>query len=543
MPINFNQKGTKRPDQKVEYTPEMLQEYIKCSQDPVYFAENYYYLVSTHNDKGKQLVKLYEFQKAILHSFVNNNHNILCAARQVGKSTISCIYLLWFTFFNKDKTVAILANKQRSATELMDDIKTAYYEMPDWLKPGQKEWNELNIEFDNGSKLIAAATSKDAIRGQSINVLFVDEFAHLPTNVAQEFWTAVLPTIGTKEGKCIVVSTPNGAAGLYYDLWRKAILNVDGNSFKAHKASWDAVPGRDEEWKKNMISALGDNGKIQFAQEYELNFTGSSHTLIEGNVLMDLRAKDPIATPEPGYQIWKKPQRNRLYIIGVDVAKGANSDFSVANIFDVTEWHINGKYEQVAMYRKNDVPLFDFILKIIWLTKQWNNPVVIVENNQIGAVVADGIHQDHEYEYTFYDYEKQEFGVNANVKTKPLACTYMKDDLENKLLTICSNNEINELGYFEEVRPGVFKARNGNNYYDDTVTSTYWVSYCLRSKYWEDHLFYLMKNNILGNTQQSLTNANVKTKEQAEDEEIADTFMKSFFKAPQDDFMNELTKF
>jgi hypothetical protein len=544
MPINFNQAGTKKPGTKTEYTPEMLQEYIKCAQDPIYFAEKYYHVVSTHNNKGKQLVKLYDFQKQILNSFLKNNHNILCAARQVGKSTISCIYILWVTFFTKDFNVAVLANKQAAATELMDDLKAAYYEMPDWLKPGQSEWNELTIKFDNGSSIMAAATSKDAIRGKSINLLYCDEFAHLPSNVADEFWTAALPTIGTKEGKCIIVSTPNGAAGLYYDLWRKATLNLDGNSFVPNKANWNTVPGRDEEWKKNMISGLGDNGKIKFAQEYELNFTGSSHTLIEGNILMDMQGVEPILTPEPGYQIWKRPQRNRIYIIGVDVAKGANSDFSVANIFDVTEWHINGKYEQVAMYRKNDVPLFDFMLKLVWLTKQWYNPVVIVENNQIGAVVADGLHHEHEYEYNYFDYDKQEFGVNANVKTKPLACTYMKDDLENGLLKINAGSEVNELGYFEEVRPGVFKARSGNNYYDDTVTSTYWVSYCLRSKYWEDHLFYLKKNNIIGNASQQLTNINKTTPIQQQDEDIANTFMKSFFtKSPENDFMNEISKY
>jgi hypothetical protein len=542
MPINFSQKGTKRPDQKMEYTPEMLQEYIKCSQDPIYFAENYYYIVSTHNDKGKQLMKLYDFQKSILTSFVAKQHNILCAARQVGKSTISCMYILWVTFFTKDFSVAILANKQRAATELMDDIKNAYYEMPDWLKPGQREWNELNIEFDNGSKIIAAATSKDAIRGQSINLLFVDEFAHLPANVAQEFWTAVLPTIGGKDGRCIIVSTPNGAAGLYYDLWKKAIQNADGNSFVAHKASWDSVPGRDEEWKKNMISALGDNGKLQFAQEYELSFTGSTKTLIEGKALMNLKGQDPILTPEPGYSIWKKPRPGRLYMIGVDVAKGSNSDFSVANIFDVTDWHINGVYEQVAMFRKNDIVIFDFMIKLVQLSKQWFNPVIIVENNQLGAVVADGLHHEHEYEYNYFDYDRQEFGINANVKTKPLACNYMKDDLENDLLKINSGTEVNELGYFEEVRAGVFKARVGNNFYDDTVSSTYWVSYCLRSKYWDDHLFYLKKNHLISNPA-NVTKQNP-TQEASPDEEIASTFLNSFFRStPTNDFKNELSKF
>jgi len=544
MPTNFNQKGTKRPNIQIEYTQEMLEEFCNCKEDPLYFAEHFYQVISTHNNKGKHVVQLYDFQKEILKSLVNNNYNILCAARQVGKSTISCIFLLWYAFFHKNSSIAVLANKQSAATELMDDLKTAYYEIPDHIKPGMGEWNELTISFDNGSKIIAAATSKDAIRGQSINILYVDEFAHLPGNVAEEFWTAILPTIGNDSGKVIIVSTPNGAAGLYYDLWKKATLKLEGNMFIPHKAGWNCVPGRSEEWKKNMISALGDNGKIKFAQEFELNFTGSTHTLIEGDKLMNMKGTDPILTPEPGYQIWKQPRKNRLYMIGVDVAKGSNSDFSVANIFDVTEWHINGKYEQVAMFRKNDIPLFDFILKIVWLTKQWFQPVVIVENNNIGDVAAKSLHEDHDYENNYYDYDKQEHGVNANMKTKPLACTYMKDDLENNLLTINSNNEVNELGYFEEVRPGIFKARVGNAFFDDTVSATYWVSYCLRSKFWEDHLFYLQKTNVIAQNAAIKTNLNKNNLDQPTEEEVARVFMNGF-RGDKDnnDFINELSRF
>jgi hypothetical protein len=537
MPISYNVKGMKRPNEVTEYTPEMLQEYVKCATDIIYFAENYYYITSTHNNKGKQLVELYDFQKDILHGLVNNDHVILNAARQVGKSTCSCIFLLWYALFNKDIEIAILANKQRTATELMGDVKNAYLELPNWLKPAPLKYDELNIEFDSGTKIIAAATSKDAIRGRSISALLIDEFAHLPTNIAEEFWTAVLPTI-SNGGKCIVVSTPNGAGGLFYDLWRKATLKIEDCDFIPFKARWDVVPGRDESWKKKMMSSM--NSIVKFNQEFECNFSGSSNTLIEGNTLERLVSQVPLLVPEEGYSIWKAPQRNRIYLASCDVAKGVNSDFSVVDIYDVTTWHVNGRYDQVAQLRTNSLALLpEFKPKVVQICRQWNNCALIIENNNLGDVLAKAIHEEDEYENLYYDYDRKEIGVNANVKTKPLACRHYKEDLETSVLTIRSTDTIKELATFEEVMSGVFKARKGNAFHDDTVTVGYWAAYCLRSKWWEDHLHDIRKNSkvaLLGSgSKSSLINTQVKDP----DEESMSRFMNMF----DDNFEDELKGF
>jgi hypothetical protein len=538
MPISYNIKGMKRPTEVTEYTPEMVQEYVKCATDILYFAEHYYYITSTHNNKGKQLVKLYEFQKDILRGLVKNDHVILNAARQVGKSTCSCIFLLWYALFNKDIEIAILANKQRTATELMSDVKSAYLELPNWLKPAALKYDELNIEFDSGTKIIAAATSKDAIRGRSISALLIDEFAHLPSNIAEEFWTAVLPTI-SNGGKCIVVSTPNGAGGLFYDLWRKATLQIEDCDFIPFKARWDVVPGRDEQWKKNMISSM--NSIVKFNQEFDCNFSGSSNTLIEGTTLERLVSQVPLIVPEEGYSIWKAPIKNRIYLASCDVAKGVNSDFSVVDIYDVTTWHVNGRYDQVAQLRTNSLALLpEFKPKVVQICRQWNNCALIIENNNLGDVLAKAIHEEDEYENLYYDYERKELGVNANVKTKPLACRHYKEDLETSVLTIRSTDTIKELATFEEVMSGVFKARKGNSYHDDTVTTGYWAAYCLRSKWWEDHLHDIRKNSkvaLLGSGSKSSSLINNQVKDP--DEEILNRFMNVF----DDDFEDELKGF
>lgn len=538
MPISYNIKGMKRPTEVSEYTPDMLQEYVKCATDIIYFAENYYYLTSTHNNKGKQLVELYDFQKEILIGMTKHDHVILNAARQVGKSTCSCIFLLWYAIFNKDIEIAVLANKQRTATELMGDIKSAYLDLPNWLKPAALKYDELNIEFDTNTKIIAAATSKDAIRGRSIKILFCDEMAHLPSNIAEEFWTAVLPTI-SNGGRCIVVSTPNGAGGIFYDLWRKATLKTEDCDFVPFKARWDVVPGRDESWKKKMISSL--NSIVKFNQEFDCNFSGSSNTLIEGTTLERLVSQVPLIVPEEGYSIWKAPIKNRIYLASCDVAKGVNSDFSVVDIYDVTTWHVNGRYDQVAQLRTNSLALLpEFKPKVVQICRQWNNCALIIENNNLGDVLAKAIHDEDEYENLYYDYERKELGVNANVKTKPLACRYYKEDLETSVLTIRSTDTIKELATFEEVMSGVFKARKGNSYHDDTVTTGYWAAYCLRSKWWEDHLHDIRKNSkvaLLGSGSKSSSLINNQVKDP--DEEILNRFMNVF----DDDFEDELKGF
>lgn len=260
MPIQYDDKYLIRPGSKKEYTPEMVSEIIKCSKDVKYFASHYYTII--HPTKGQMIITLFDFQERMLDAFQKNRFNVVLSSRQIGKSTCSCIYMLWFAIFNENKTIAILANKQRTAVSLMDDIKKAYEMLPPWLKPGIEEYNNLNITFDNGTKIFASATTEDALRGESISLLFLDEAAFVPQNIIEKFWNSNFPTL-SQGGNAILVSTPNGAAGLFYRTYKDAENNQ--SPFKPFKVNWWEFPGRDEKWKEEMIAAIG---KISFQAEY-----------------------------------------------------------------------------------------------------------------------------------------------------------------------------------------------------------------------------------------------------------------------------------
>jgi hypothetical protein len=421
--------------------------------------------------------------------------------------------------FDVDKTIGILSNKEASAKSLMKDIKTAYLELPDFLKPGAEKWDQTVIGFDNGSTIMGGTTAEDSFRGESLSLLALDEFAHVPQEIAENFFTSVFPTISTG-GRMIMVSTPNGSTGKFYEIFTNAgrIVNGIQNPFVAKKVTWERHPDRDTNWRDTTLSILG---KIRFNQEHACSFTGSTNTLISGETLQKLseHVSDPAYITEDGLQIWKPPQKGRLYAFGVDVSKGAgnSTDYSTINIYDVTDFTKTQMYEQVGLFRKNDIVLFDFIDIVFKLTPMFNNPMVVVENNTTGEVVCKVLYHDKEYENIFFDYERAEHGINANVRTKPMALNFFKDDVESGKMRIRSRDMLTELTYFEEVTPGVFKARVGRNLHDDTISSAYWISYALRSRYYQDDFMYYAgkASNTTGTT-----NSN------KEDEEILQNFNK-----------------
>lgn len=283
MPIQYDDRYLLRPGIKKEYTAEMIQHIMSCSRDVLYFASNFYTII--HPTKGQMIIPLFKFQKEMLKAFQENRFNIILSARQIGKSTCACIFILWFAIFNKDKTIAILANKQNTAKSLIEDIKKAYAELPAWIKPGLEEYNALNITFENGTKIFASATTEDALRGESVSLLFCDEFAFVPQNIAEAFWKSNFPTL-SQGGAAILVSTPNGAAGKFYEIYKEA---EGGNSpFKPFKVNWHEFPGRDEKWKEDMIAAVG---KVGFQQEY---------ACVLGNTRINIRVNDIIYEVEIG---------------------------------------------------------------------------------------------------------------------------------------------------------------------------------------------------------------------------------------------------
>jgi len=265
----------KRAGVEVSYTQEQVDEYIKCAKDPVYFAKTYIKIVNV--DEGLISFKMWDFQQEMLELFRDNRFVITKCPRQVGKTTTTVAYLLWATLFLETQNVAVLANKGSLARDILAKYQLAYENLPMWLQQGVITWNKGNVELENGSKIIAASTSSSAIRGGSFNIVFLDEFAFVPTNMATEFFNSVYPVISSgKKTKIIIVSTPNGM-NLFYKLWMDSINKK--NNYVPFEIHWSMVPGRDEAWK---LETIRNTSERQFSQEFEC---------VDGNTLVEIYDK------------------------------------------------------------------------------------------------------------------------------------------------------------------------------------------------------------------------------------------------------------
>jgi hypothetical protein len=463
----------------VDHTPIYLQDIhigTPIETDVGYFACNYISNLGYEENMYDVEVDSEE------HEFYSNgfvSHN----------TTTSCIYLLWSAIFNEHCNIAVLANKQKNAIEILDDIRKAYEGLPAFMKPGVTEYNNTKIEFENGSAIFGAATSENALRGFSAKILFCDEFAFVPKNIADKFWKSNFPIIGNK-GQVILVSTPNGPAGLFYEIWQSANKQDGTYPFAPFKVEWWEVPGRDEKFKQDTIAALGS--LQSWLQEYECKFEGSSKTLLSGAALDSVgkAIKNPIKQESQWLNIWSHPQKGRVYVEGLDVSSGSGSDNSVAAIYDVTDLYTKGYYELAALYKRNDINVFDFASVAQTLAQRYNNAAVICENNGtgLGGILLNELYMEKGYENIYYDYENQTLGVNANAQTKPLATTNFKEDIESNVCKIYANSILVELRIYEEGnKPGKFAAKRGNGNMDDQVSASYWVSYLLRTKWWDDN--------------------------------------------------------
>src|SRR6056300_1709170 len=259
-------------------------------KSPSYFAKKYCKIISL--DKGLVKFDLYPYQEKMFEAFNEHRFNIVLACRQSGKSISACAYLLWFALFNSEKTIAVLANKGATAREMLSRITLMLENIPFFLQPGCKALNKGSIEFSNNSRVLAAATSGSSIRGLSVNLLYLDEFAFVER--AAEFYTSTYPVVSAgKDTKIIVTSTANGIGNTFHKIWEGAVQGV--NEFKSFRVDWWDVPGRDEDWKKQTIS---NTSQLQFDQEFGNTFFGTGDTLINAETLMSLRAHNPIRTLE-----------------------------------------------------------------------------------------------------------------------------------------------------------------------------------------------------------------------------------------------------
>ena len=475
----------KRIGVELQYTEEQVKEILKCSEDPLYFVRNYVKIVNV--DKGLVPFEMWPFQEDMVKTFHNNRFSICKMPRQVGKTTTAAGYMLWSVLFQENYNIAILANKGSLAREILGRIQYAYEYLPLWLQQGIKVWNKGNIELENGSKINAYATSSAGVRGGTYNLIFLDEFAFVPKNMADDFFTSTYPVVTSgKTTKVIVVSTPYGL-NHFYKMWIDA---SEGRSlYKPLEVHWSQVPGRDAKWKEETIRNTSEE---QFRQEFETEFIGSSATLISGAKLRSLAFFDPIYQEEC-FDIYEQPKPGRLYICTVDCSEGVGGDYSTINVIDVSET----PYKQVAKYRNNKLPLLFFPTIIYSVAKRYNEAYVLIETNNIGQQVVDILHYDLEYE-NIYKLEHHHikgqsisggfkrstsFGIKTTKSVKKIGCANLKTLVESDKLIVRDFDTIAEMNTFVRVRDS-YEAEEGNN--DDLVMGLVLFSWLTAQSYFKD---------------------------------------------------------
>ena len=467
------------------WTEDEVGEFIKCQNEPLHFVNQYIKIVSV--DEGLIDFNVRDYQKDMINRFHNERFVICKMARQSGKSTTILAYLLHYILFNENVSVAILANKKSTAMELLGRLQLAYEHMPKWLQQGILIWNKGNIELENGSKILASSTSGSAIRGGSFNIIFLDEFAFVPHNISEEFFSSVYPTISSGQTtKVFIVSTPNGM-NKFYKLWTDA--EEKQNDYSPISVHWSQVPDRDEEWKDKTIRNTSER---QFQQEFECSFLGSSNTLISTEKLMAMPFKQPVFMHD-GLNVYQEPILNHTYVMVCDVARGVGLDYSAFSVFDVTKQ----PYRQVAKYRKNDISPMLYPNIIYTTAQKYNEAFVLVEVNDIGQQVTDILYHDLEYEnmmmVTMHGRNGQQIGggfaknVSMGIRTtkqvKRIGCATLKDLIERDNLLIDDFDTISEMTTFIGKNTS-WEADDGAH--DDLVMTCVLFSWLVQQRYFRE---------------------------------------------------------
>lgn len=456
-----------------QFTSEQVSEYIKCMNDPAYFARHFVKIINL--DKGLVNFDLYPYQEEMFKHFNSHRFSIVLACRQSGKSISSVVYLLWYAIFHPEKTITILANKGSTAREMLARVTLALENLPFFLQPGCKILNKGSIEFSNNSRIIAASTSGSSIRGMSVNLLFLDEFAFVER--AAEFYTSTYPVISSgKDTKVIITSTANGIGNIFHKIWEGAMQGT--NEYKPFTVNWWDVPGRDEKWKQQTIA---NTSQLQFDQEFGNTFFGTGDTLINASTLLSLRAINPIKILENGHLlVYKETQENHEYIMTVDVSKGRGQDYSTFTVIDLS----TRPFQQVAVYRCNTISPLLFPNIIYKYATVYNQAYVVIESNDQGTLVCNGLYLDLEYENMHVESaSKNKMGIEINRKTKRLGCSGIKDIIEEGKLEIYDENTILEISTFV-AKGQSYEASEGNH--DDLMMNLVLFGFFATSSYFSD---------------------------------------------------------
>jgi len=468
--VYLGNPNLKKANTPINFTKKQIQEFIKCKDDPVYFTKNHIKIVSL--DEGLVPFKMWDFQEKLISNFHENRFNIAKLPRQTGKSTTVISYLLHYALFNDNVKIAILANKAETSRELLSRLQLAYENLPKWMQMGIVAWNKGSMELENGSKIIAASTSSSAVRGNSFNIIFLDEFAFIPNHISEQFFSSVYPTISSgKTTKVIIISTPQGM-NMFYKLWHDAERGKNG--YVPLEVHWSQVPGRDQAWKEETIRNTSER---QFTQEFECEFLGSVDTLISASKLRSMVYEDPVQDNGKGLKVYEKVQEDKDYIITVDVSRGTNNDYSAFVVFDITSlpWRV------VAKYRNNEIKPILFPSIIDQVAKNYNKAYILIEVNDIGEQVGNILHYDLEYPNVLmcamrgragqivgqgFSGAKSQLGLKMSKVTKKVGCSNLKTLIEDDKLLIPDYEIISELTTFIQKNQS-FEADEGHH--DDLV--------------------------------------------------------------------------
>jgi len=509
--VYLGNPNLKKANVTYEYSIEEIKEFKKCSKDPLYFMETYVKVVSL--DEGLIPFNMYGFQRKIVNTIHNNRFVICKLPRQSGKSTTTISYLLHYALFNPNSNIAILANKSSTARDILGRLQLAYENIPKFLQQGVLNWNKGNIELENGSKIVAAATSSSAIRGGSFNIIFLDEFAFVPANIAEQFFSSVYPTISSgQKTKMIIVSTPHGM-NMFYKLWTDA--ENKRNDYIPIEVHWSEVPGRDEAWKEATIRNTSEE---QFQSEFECEFLGSVDTLISPAKIKSMAYLTPLES-QAGLDVFEKPIKDHTYVCCVDVARGVTKDYSAFIIFDVTQM----PYKVVAKYKNNEVKPILFPHIIEKACKGFNHAHICVEVNDLGQQIAEGLHFELEYDNIMMSTQRgragqvlgagfsgkgSQLGVRMTKQIKKIGCANIKTIIESDKVIINDFNIIEEMSTFCRIGNS-WKAEEGTN--DDLMMCLVIFGWLSNQRYFKE-----------------LTNNDVRSQLYEEQQEIMEADMAPF---------------
>lgn len=487
---NYYYRGSKNvPIAGAEYpwTPAMVQELKKCKDDIIYFAENFFYVVTLN--EGKRKIKLYEPQKRVLRSLVGNRFVSLLSCRQSGKTTLLTIFVLWMICFNSDYRAAIVANKETTAINIFKRVRMAYEQLPNYIKPGVKDYAKTGMTLGNDSSIIVSTTTTTSIRGDTLNAICLDEAAFIESHLLEEFWASVIPAISSgKRSKILMVSTPNGVGNKFYEIFSGA-ESGKLKEWKSERIDWWEVPGRDETWKQTMIEVLGSEEK--FLQEFNNTFLDTASCAVGAAVIERFKQekKPAIWISEDGeYQVFEAPSKDKLYVIGVDVGEGIGRAASVAQILDVTDLQ---EIKQVAVYASTVIEPYHFANKLNVIGHSWGLAPMLIERNNCGAQVIDALYHQHRYEKIVSYHKISEIDkYNRTRNLGVLSHTNIKfDGVQNmrywvnhlQVVKINDPQTITEFETFVRQPNGVYKKRN-DNFFDDRIMALVWSLFILETE-------------------------------------------------------------